>query len=124
MAISLRKRGPSGASKRSPSGPTARASGSSRIPTPLFDDDGELVGGINLLLDITERKQAERGTGRLAAIVESSDDAIISKDLDGIITSWNAGAERICSATPPRRRSASPSRCSSPPSASTRRPRS
>lgn len=47
------------------------------------------------LRDITERKRAEIATHRLAAIVESSDDGIISKDLNGIITSWNEAAERI-----------------------------
>jgi len=45
--------------------------------------------------DITERKQADETQFRLAAIVESSDDAIISKNLDGIIVTWNRGAERI-----------------------------
>lgn len=64
-------------------------------PTPLHDGSGRLVGAVNMLVDITERKRAEHFAQRLAAIVESSDDAIISKDLDGIIATWNDGAERI-----------------------------
>jgi len=64
-------------------------------PTPLRDDAGTLVGAVNTLVDITERKRAELIAQRLAAIIESSDDAIVSKDLNGIIATWNAGAERL-----------------------------
>ena len=64
-------------------------------PTPLFDASGELIGAVNMLVDITERKRAEEIAQRLAAIVESSDDAILSKNLDGVITSWNRGAQRL-----------------------------
>ncbi len=64
-------------------------------PTPIFDVSGELVGAVNMLIDTTDRKHAEAAKQRLAAIVQFSDDAIISKDLNGIIQTWNAGAERI-----------------------------
>lgn len=65
------------------------------FPTPLWDDSGRLVGAINLLMDTTERHRSEIEAARLAAIVTSSDDAIISKTLDGVITSWNDAATRI-----------------------------
>jgi PAS domain S-box-containing protein len=64
-------------------------------PTPLHDESGRLVGGINLLVDLRDRRRSEEDAARLAAIVSSSDDAIISKTLKGHITTWNAGAQRI-----------------------------
>jgi PAS domain S-box-containing protein len=64
-------------------------------PTPLFDAFGTLIGAVNMLVDLTDRKQAENVKQRLSSIVQFSDDAIISINLKRIIESWNAGAERI-----------------------------
>jgi PAS domain S-box-containing protein len=64
-------------------------------PTPLRDDSGRLIGAINLLMDTSHRYDAEIESARLAAIVASSNDAIVSKTLDGTVTSWNAAATGI-----------------------------
>jgi PAS domain S-box-containing protein len=64
-------------------------------PTPIYDASGTFIGAVNMLVDITDRKRAEIDAQRLASIVEFSDDAIVSKDLNGIIVSWNSGAERL-----------------------------
>jgi PAS domain S-box-containing protein len=61
---------------------------------PIRDEQGEMVGIVLVFRDITERRRAELAQSYLAAIVECSEDAIIGKTLDGIITSWNKGAEK------------------------------
>jgi PAS domain S-box-containing protein len=62
--------------------------------SPVKDSSGRVIGASKVARDISERRRAEIAQARLGAIIESSDDAIISKTLDGVITSWNAAAER------------------------------
>ena len=62
---------------------------------PEQEPGGEVGGWIGSLLDITEKRSGEQASRQLASIVESSGDAIVSKNTDGIVLSWNSGAERL-----------------------------
>lgn len=64
-------------------------------PSPVFDENNVLLGAYNTLVDITDKKSSDEKHEILSAIVESSDDAILSKGLDGVIRSWNVGAQKI-----------------------------
>ena len=71
-----------------------------RIPllafsAPLLASNGVIAGTVNLMIDLARHVTAEDALQRLAAIIESSDDAIIAKDINGVITDWNVGAQRL-----------------------------
>lgn len=62
---------------------------------PMLDESGAPVGVVLVFRDVTETRRAEEARARLAAIVESSQDAMVSKTLDGVIRTWNRGAEGL-----------------------------
>ncbi len=62
---------------------------------PIRGGDSQILGVVLVFRDVTERRRAEQSRAQLAVIVESSEDAIFSGTLDGIVTSWNPGAERL-----------------------------
>lgn len=63
--------------------------------SPIFNDEGHLTGSVHVVQDITERKELEKSGNFLAAIVESSDNAIIGKDMNANITTWNKSAQKM-----------------------------
>ncbi len=63
--------------------------------SPFLGERGDLLGAVNVLVDISDRRQAELARAHLAAIVNSSNDAVVSKNLDGFVRSWNTAAERL-----------------------------
>jgi len=68
--------------------------------SPVKDDTGRVIAASKIAREISDRRKADETRYRLAAIVDFADDAIVSKDLNGIVQTWNAGAQQIFGYTP------------------------
>ena len=68
--------------------------------SPVRDRNGRVIGASHIARNISDRRRLDEKSAHLAAVVKSSEDAIVSKTLEGIIVSWNAGAERVYGYTP------------------------
>ena len=95
MALTLRSGQPVAGAEAIAERPDGRRIRFLPFPSLVRDAAGAVTGAVNALVEVTDRAKAEIDLARLAAIVASSDDAIISKTLEGVVTSWNAGASRI-----------------------------
>jgi PAS domain S-box-containing protein len=95
MAVALRERRVVRGAEAMAERPDGSRVAFTPFPTPLFGRSGAFAGAVNLLVDISDRKRAERMSRRIASIVESTDDAIVGTDFNGIVTVWNAGAEKL-----------------------------
>src|SRR5712671_6389344 len=93
MAIALRENRAINGMEAAAERPDGRRVPFMAFPSPLRDASGNVAGGVNMLIDISERKRAEVIAQEFASIVEYCDDAVLSKDLNGVIKTWNKGAE-------------------------------
>lgn len=95
MAIALKYQIDPGQSELSIERPDGTKATVATHINPLFRRDGTFAGAVNVLYEVSRYKYMEESAPRLAALVESSTDAIIGKDLNGVISSWNRGATEI-----------------------------
>lgn len=95
MAIALKERRPVRGLEAIAERPDGTRIRFRAFPSPIFDATGNLIGAVNMLVDLSDQEIADEAARRHDAIVESSDDAIVAKDLNGTIINWNSGAQRL-----------------------------
>src|SRR5262249_15549408 len=62
---------------------------------PIRDRAGAVLGAVGVLHDVTELRRGRQGQSRLGAVIDSAEDAVVSKTLESVVLSWNPGAERL-----------------------------